>query len=201
MAGRSRCTPGPPIRESSDQFLTIDAASLASLEIERTMRAGQYEGSLLSVLQRCVTPMGKRLLRHWLCFPLRDLAGIEARQDQVAVLQEDLELAQRLGGQIAQIQDVARIAGRVSMGKPDVQERLLPRLVRRLIARRSLDYVRESRRCLFQGFGWVFRSWHFLRTSLHLRVVCARLALKLLTDLSGSFTKVPQSMQHLISTR
>ena len=105
----------PPARENTGDFLAIDAASLASLEIERTIRSGSYEGSLLSVLQHCCTPMGKRLLRRWLCFPLRDIRTIEVRQDAVAVAREDRQLADQLHQQISGVQDVARIAGRIAM--------------------------------------------------------------------------------------
>ncbi|UCD73906.1 MAG: DNA mismatch repair protein MutS, partial [Phycisphaerales bacterium] len=105
----------PPRRQEQDRFLTIDAVSLRSLEIERTMRSGQISGSLLSVLQRCVSPMGKRLLRQWLCFPLCDIDSIESRQRAVGALVADREFADRIREQICRVQDVARIASRVAM--------------------------------------------------------------------------------------
>jgi len=107
----------PPRKESSDRFVTIDAASLRSLEIERTMRSGQVEGSLLHTIQRCHSPMGKRLLREWLCFPLRDLPTITARQGCVAGLLADADFAAALAEQIGGVQDVARIVGRVCMNR------------------------------------------------------------------------------------
>ncbi|MEC8558603.1 MAG: DNA mismatch repair protein MutS, partial [Planctomycetota bacterium] len=69
----------PPRLCTEHEHLVIDATSLRSLEIARTMRAGTSEGTLLSVLQRGRTPMGRRLLREWLCWPLRDRGRIEAR--------------------------------------------------------------------------------------------------------------------------
>jgi len=54
----------PPRIARSDEHVIIDAASLASLEIERTMRTGQTDGSMLSVFRSCATSMGRRLLRH-----------------------------------------------------------------------------------------------------------------------------------------
>ena len=105
----------PPKRERADQYLTIDAASLRSLEIERTMRSGQTAGSLLSLMQRCRTPMGKRLLRQWLCFPLHDIDLIKVRQCIVGDLLADSEFAAALADRISAIQDVARIVGRIAM--------------------------------------------------------------------------------------
>jgi len=107
----------PPKRSSVDEFVMLDAASLRALEIERTMRTGQTEGSLLSVLQHCTTPMGRRLLRHWLCYPVRDRTEIEQRQSAVAALVDDRELAEDLAEHLGRVQDVARIAGRMAMNR------------------------------------------------------------------------------------
>ncbi len=121
----------PPRREDPSNFVTIDAVSLRSLEIERTIRgqtsasAGALEGSLLGVFLAAVTgprsvirtAMGKRTLRDWLCRPLRDLKAIEARQHAVATLIDDRTLAAQLGETLDNVQDIARIAGRVSLGR------------------------------------------------------------------------------------
>lgn len=107
----------PPHRRISDRYMVVDATSLQSLEIERTMRSGQVEGSLLGVFGSCLTPMGKRELRRWLCFPLREISEIRHRQRCVGVLIEDRQLTDELGVVLREIQDVARIAGRISMGR------------------------------------------------------------------------------------
>jgi DNA mismatch repair protein MutS len=114
-AGRTLAHLRPPRREPRDATLVIDQVSLRSLEIERTMRSGDAQGSLLAVMQGCRTPMGKRLLREWLCFPLRDRGAIEARQRGVAELAGDEDLATGLAESLAAVQDVARIASRVTM--------------------------------------------------------------------------------------
>jgi DNA mismatch repair protein MutS len=105
----------PPRRRADDAFVTIDAATLHNLEIERTMRSGTVADSLLSIFGRCRTGMGKRQLRQWLCFPLRDLAAIRARQRMVSDLVEDPRFAAPLAETIGRVQDVARIVGRVAM--------------------------------------------------------------------------------------
>ncbi len=108
----------PPIRRALAGYLTIDATSLRSLEVERTMRTGETDGSLMGVFLRHVrTPMGKRLLRDWLCFPLRDIDAISARQQTVEALMEDRETARLLGERLGAMNDVARIAGRMNMGR------------------------------------------------------------------------------------
>ena len=98
----------PPRLIEASQHLLIDATSLRSLEIERTMRSGGTEGSLLSTLQRARTAMGKRLLRQWLCFPLGERSAIEARQRMVAALVADAEFAASLAAQLDGVQGAAQ---------------------------------------------------------------------------------------------
>jgi DNA mismatch repair protein MutS len=105
----------PPRRDPGARYVTIDHTTLRSLEIERTMRTGEVAGSLLSALQSCRTAMGRRLLREWLCFPLRDRAEIEARQDAVDGFRRDDDLAQHTADVFGDVQDVARIVGRLAV--------------------------------------------------------------------------------------
>ncbi len=107
----------PPRRLASGDFVTIDGTSLRSLEIERTLRSGGTEGTVLASIDRCRTAMGRRLLRQWLCFPLRDRAVIEERQRRIAVLVRDENFADALAERIGAVQDVARIAGRIGTGR------------------------------------------------------------------------------------
>ena len=93
----------------------LDAWTLRALEIERTSLAGTTESSLVATLSAARTPMGRRLLRDWLCFPLRDRHAIESRLGAVAALVQDQPLRDSLGSLLARIQDVARIHGRVAM--------------------------------------------------------------------------------------
>jgi DNA mismatch repair protein MutS len=107
----------PPRPRNSDDSMMIDATTHRSLELEQTMRSGSVEGSLLWVMQRCRTPMGKRLLREWLCFPLRDIDGITARGDCVEAMLASPPLLRGISDAIGPVQDVARIVGRLATGR------------------------------------------------------------------------------------
>ncbi len=107
----------PPTLRDISEVMQIDAATLRHLEIERTTRTGGSDGSLLDSLRCCVTPMGRRLLREWLCWPLTDRQGIESRHDVVAALLADGDALADLTETVARIQDVARIAGRAATGR------------------------------------------------------------------------------------
>jgi DNA mismatch repair protein MutS len=107
----------PPRRLERSAHLRLDATTLRSLEVERTLRAGGTEGTLLSVLGRPRTAMGRRLLREWICAPLAARAPIEARQACVAALVADEAMRRELRAAVEPVQDVARIAGRMALGR------------------------------------------------------------------------------------
>jgi len=115
--GRSLAHLRPPAVEPTGLHLEIDAATLRSLEIERTSRHGREEGSLLSALERPGTAMGRRLMRRWLSFPLASRSRIEARHAQVESLVTDAEFRQALRLVLTGVQDLARIASRAALGR------------------------------------------------------------------------------------
>src|SRR6185437_8612006 len=78
----------PLNRHVVEDHLSIDPASWRSLEVDRTIRSGGTEGSLLSAIDRTRTSMGGRLLRQWLRTPLCDPEHITARQDAIAAFLE-----------------------------------------------------------------------------------------------------------------
>lgn len=118
----------PPTRVMIDRYCVLDAVSVRSLEIERTLRPVMTadgrggDASLLGVFlggnggkSTARTSMGKRLLREWLCLPLRDRGEIERRQAGVSTLHSDRRLSEELAGVLAKVQDVARIRGRIAL--------------------------------------------------------------------------------------
>ncbi len=107
----------PPRQFTRSDHLVVDQVSLRSLEVERTIRSEQVSGSLLGVLQDCRTPMGKRLLLHWLCYPLARRDAIEQRQSVVAALVEDATFLDGLGAVLNDLQDVQRMIGRFAVGR------------------------------------------------------------------------------------
>ncbi|KAF5351341.1 hypothetical protein D9758_008002 [Tetrapyrgos nigripes] len=92
--------------------LVLDGQTLAHIGILLNDE-GTEEGSLLKLLNRCVTPFGKRLFRIWLCMPLRDIGDINARLDAV----EDLLNSPTFEGAFADIAkglpDLERVVSRI----------------------------------------------------------------------------------------
>lgn len=101
--------------------MRLDSFTFRSLEILQPM---SYEGgkSLLDVLDATVTPMGGRLLRHWLSFPLIELPEIHRRQQVVAALVRDADLRRTLGEHMMGIGDLERMASKVALGRISPRE-------------------------------------------------------------------------------
>ena len=105
----------PPRRESLEEFLVLDPVTLRSLEVERTLRTGARDGSLLAAVDRTCNPMGARLLRNWLCYPLRDRAEITARQNLIAALRAAPATRAALRRTLKTIGDLERMLGRLGV--------------------------------------------------------------------------------------
>lgn len=106
-----------PVRlYSTEGFMVVDDTSRRNLELSRTLRTQKRKGSLLHLLDRTRTPMGGRLLRHWLAFPLLDLREIRSRQDAVTIFTEDRGLREQVAEALRPVMDMERIASRVRLG-------------------------------------------------------------------------------------
>ncbi|CAN5381103.1 DNA mismatch repair protein MutS [soil metagenome] len=107
----------PPHRHVVDDHLSIDPSSWRSLEIDRTVRSGGTEGSLLFAVDRTRTSMGGRMLRQWLRTPLRDLEHIAARQNAVAAFVKSPAMLKSISEKLGDVCDIERIIGRIAVGR------------------------------------------------------------------------------------
>ncbi|NQY35311.1 MAG: DNA mismatch repair protein MutS [Alteromonadaceae bacterium] len=101
------------IAESSASGVILDAATRRNLELTQNLQGG-HGNTLASILDKSATPMGSRLLKRWLHFPLRDLTILNNRQNTISdILEHDLhtdlhQLLKHLG-------DVERIIARIAL--------------------------------------------------------------------------------------
>ena len=101
--------------ELEGAYLGLDLATRRNLELTETLR-GQPSPTLFSLLDRCVTSMGSRLLRHALHHPLRERDIPAARHGAVEALLADYgRLAGEVRRELKGIADIERIAGRIAL--------------------------------------------------------------------------------------
>ncbi|WP_324682899.1 DNA mismatch repair protein MutS [Bibersteinia trehalosi] len=100
------------LAQNSDTVL-LDAATRRNLELTQNL-AGGAENTLAAVLDKCVTPMGSRLLKRWIHQPIRDLAKLQTRQQTILALQQNDRIAD-LQPLLQQVGDMERILARVAL--------------------------------------------------------------------------------------
>lgn len=108
------------LKQSANMFL--DAATQRNLELVHNLRDGSREGTLLEVLDETLTPMGGRFLRSSLLRPLTDAGEITARHGAVEYLVGDFELLEELRSLLRKVQDIERLASRVSGGTANARD-------------------------------------------------------------------------------
>ncbi len=110
--------------EQHDEAVILDASTRRNLELDINLSGGR-SNTLASVLDKCCTPMGSRLLRRWLHRPLRDRVTLEARQDAIRWLMRP-DCSDNIAEQLKPIGDMERILSRVALrsARPRDLERL-----------------------------------------------------------------------------
>ena len=120
MGGLSRLT---TVKVYSDmQFMGLDLTTRCNLELIETMRNKDKIGSLLGVLDRTKTAMGKRLIRSWIEQPLVHPTPISRRHNAVQELLDDAMMRGELMGLLANIYDLERIMTRIVYGSANAKE-------------------------------------------------------------------------------
>ncbi|MGJ8690953.1 MAG: DNA mismatch repair protein MutS [Thalassotalea sp.] len=101
------------LTESSSRAVVLDAATRRNLELTQNLSGG-HENTLAAILDKTATPMGSRLLKRWLHFPLRDLNILECRQTVISEIIA-LELNDELHSLLKQVGDIERIVARIAL--------------------------------------------------------------------------------------
>ncbi|QNO19073.1 DNA mismatch repair protein MutS [Caproicibacterium amylolyticum] len=123
---------------SGAQYMKLDLSARRNLELIETMRSKEKRGSLLWVLDKTHTPMGKRLIRTWMEQPLLSPAAISRRLNAVEELTGDAVLRDEIAEELSGIHDLERVMSRVVYGSANGRElRSLESTARRLPPLRS----------------------------------------------------------------
>ncbi|HRZ96653.1 MAG TPA: DNA mismatch repair protein MutS [Paludibacter sp.] len=107
-------------RIEEDRFVWLDRFTVRNLELYGTINEGGR--TLLEVLDKTVSPMGARLLKRWIAFPLKDVKPINERLSVVEYLFKDTELKLLLEQQISLVGDLERIISKVAVNRISPRE-------------------------------------------------------------------------------
>lgn len=98
------------------EYMILDASTRKNLELVETLREKNKYGSLLWAIDKTKTNMGARLLRNWICQPLKRVEDILARQNSVTELVQKSDIRFSLSESLEKIYDIQRLATRMSNG-------------------------------------------------------------------------------------
>ena len=124
-------------RIEEERFVRLDKFTVKNLELLAPMNEGGK--SLLSVLDKTISPMGSRLLRRWLVFPLKDKAPIEDRLTVVEEFFRSPELKKLLESQLSLIGDLERIISKAAVGRISARE-----MVQLKVALMAIEPIRDA---------------------------------------------------------
>ncbi len=101
---------------SSDRHVLLDRSTITNLELFSTIRDSDKRGSLLSIIDHTITPMGGRMLRDWVRKPLSTQDDILQRHDAVEVFFSNADLLTRVGEELHKVTDFERALSRLAVG-------------------------------------------------------------------------------------
>lgn len=96
------------------EYMILDASTRKNLELTETLREKNKYGSLLWAIDKTKTNMGARLLKNWICQPLKNVDDIMERQNSVSELVSKSNIRLQLGELLDKIYDIQRLATRMS---------------------------------------------------------------------------------------
>lgn len=135
----------------SENYLHLDAFTKKNLELNETLRLNNRVGSVLWVLDKCNTAMGRRLMRKWLDKPLMDLDIINYRLDFVEALNNNYVVKEELKTYFKDVYDLERIIARISAGTANAKDLVWLRrslngipFIKELVSKLELDIALEA---------------------------------------------------------
>lgn len=129
-------------RIEEERYVRLDKFTVRSLELVGTMNEGGT--SLLDIIDKTISPMGSRMLRRWVLFPLKETKPINERQDVVDHFFRHPEIKELFDTQLEQIGDLERIISKVAVGRVSPRE-----VVQLKVALRALDPIKQA--CMQSG--------------------------------------------------
>lgn len=139
-------------RIEEQRYVRLDKFTVHNLELIQAI--GEEGRSLLDVIDRTVTPMGARMLRRWLLFPLKDVPEINRRLDIVEYFMREPDDAALLHDSLAAIGDMERLVSKVAIGRVNPRELLqLSNALKEMVPVKEICLRAEGREDALMALG------------------------------------------------
>ncbi|XP_073141498.1 DNA mismatch repair protein MSH7 isoform X2 [Henckelia pumila] len=116
--------------------LRMDGQTLVNLEIFTNNADGSNSGTLYKYLNNCITSSGKRLLRNWICHPIKDVEKINNRLDVVEDLTANSEVMLQISQSLRKLPDLERLLGCIKSSMQSSASLLLPLIGSKILKKR-----------------------------------------------------------------
>ena len=126
-------------RIEEDKYVRLDKFTIRSLELMGSMNDGGSSLLMLDVIDKTVTPMGARLLRRWILFPLKSVRQINDRLDVVEYFFRHPDFKELIEEQLHQIGDLERIISKAAVGRVSPRE-----VVALKVALRAIEPIKQA---------------------------------------------------------
>lgn len=124
-------------RIEEERFVRLDKFTIRNLELLNSMNEGGI--SLLNVIDKTICPMGARLLKRWMIFPLKDIKPVNERLDVVEYYFKEPEFKELVEEQLHWVGDLERIISKVAVGRVSPRE-----LVQLKVALTALEPIKNG---------------------------------------------------------
>ncbi|MDE6385190.1 MAG: DNA mismatch repair protein MutS, partial [Eubacterium sp.] len=105
-----------------EEFMKLDISARRNLELTKSMMSGEKRHSLLWVIDKTKTAMGKRMIRNWLERPLMSVQKITKRQNAIGELADNPMKRDKIRASLAGINDIERLMTRIAYGTANAKE-------------------------------------------------------------------------------
>ncbi|HFB67551.1 MAG TPA: DNA mismatch repair protein MutS, partial [Calditrichae bacterium] len=126
---------------SASDVMILDETTRRNLEITTSLMGDNRQGTLLAILDHTLTPMGSRLLKHWMVHPLIRKEAIDQRLERVSAFFENNALRESVREALEHISDMERLLARISTGRATPRD-----LIALKQALRYIEPIREALR-------------------------------------------------------
>ncbi|NHJ13429.1 MAG: DNA mismatch repair protein MutS [Candidatus Thorarchaeota archaeon] len=140
---------------TTESYMVLDSTTQRNLELVRNARDGSTRGTLLSVLSKTMTPMGKRKLKQWILQPLMDISEIDKRLDAVEELARTALNRREISDALSNLGDLERMSSRIVFGVSNARElvglrRVLEKLpgIKRILSEFKSELFAESAKAI-----------------------------------------------------
>lgn len=155
---------------SETKFMKLDFSARRNLELTETMRNREKRGTLLWVLDKTKTAMGKRLMRSYIDQPLVNCVKIIKRQNAVAELVDNEELRDEIVDNLTSIHDIERLITRISYNTANARElRSLAETIQSLQPIKALVSKCQSNllKCIYEDIDPLQDVYDYIDNAIH----------------------------------